>query len=105
MPPKKHQLKSVITRSVSTRDKVPLQELDHDQPKCPHLVSDNLEIVMTIQQDVHKQRKLRKTGSGVKISTSKAAAAPLVQNPALSTLPPGVQQATNTAPFPGQYKV
>ena len=90
---------------MSTRDKVPLQELDHDWPKCPHLVSDHPEIVMTIQQDVQMLKKPWKSHSRVKNSTSKVAATPLVQNPASPVLPPGVQQETNTALFPGQYQV
>ena len=71
------------------RDKVLLQELDHVQPKHPCLVSDDPQIVMTIQQDVHKQKKPWKSHSKVKNSTSKAAAAPLVQNPASPVLPLG----------------
>ena len=105
LPPKKQQLKSVITRSVATRDKVLLQELDHEQPKHPCLVHDNPEIVMTIQQDVHKPKKPCKSNSRSKNFNSKEGAASLVQNPALSVLPSGVQQATNTAPYPGQYQV
>ena len=51
------------------------------------------------------QRSLENLTQEGKNSTSKAAATPLVQNLALSLLPTEVQQATNTAPFPGQYQV
>ena len=55
---------------MAMRDKVPLQELDHDQPKCPRLVNDDPEIAMTIQQDVHKPKKPQKSHSRSKNSPS-----------------------------------
>ena len=66
---------------------------------------DDPDIAMMIQQDVHKPKKPRKSSSRSKNFNSKEGAAPLVQNPASSVLPSGVQQATNTASYPRQYQV
>ena len=65
-------------------------------------MSDDPEIVMIIQQDVHKPKNPRKSNSRSKNFNSKGGATPLVQNPASSVLPSRVHQATNTAPYPRQ---